>query len=110
MNFSCPVRLVHRFVSPGPVLAGAARLAQTPAAERVVGQGASLREEPGVLSREPNRRGAVRGRNDTLVKANRDFAASLAAKNVRHEFVVAEGNHRWPVWRRYRADFAPKLF
>lgn len=110
MNFSCPVPVVHRFVSRGPVLTGGARLAQTPAAERGVGQGARLREEPGVLSREPNRRGAVLGRNDTLVKANRDFAAALTEKNGRHEFVVTEGNHRRSGWRRDLADFAPKLF
>ena len=110
MNFLCSVREVHRFVSPGPVLAGGARRAQTPAAERVVGQGASPREEPGVLSREPNRWGAVLGRNDTLVKANRDFAAALTEKNVGHEFVVTEGTHSWPVWRCCLADFAPKLF
>ena len=110
MNFSCPVPVVHRFVYPQPVLAGGARLAQTAATERAVGQGASRREEPGVLSREPNRRGAVRGRNDTPVKANRDFAAALPEKNERHEFAVMEVSQRRPVWRRERADVGPKFF
>ena len=110
MNVSCPVRVVHRFVFPVPIWAGGARLAQTPAAERGGGQRASLREESGVLSREPNRRGAVLGRDETWVKVNRDFAAALTEKNVRHELGVTEGNHSWPVWRRYLADFAPKLF
>jgi hypothetical protein len=52
----------------------------------------------------------VLGRNDTLVKANRDFAAALTERNGRHAFVVSEGNDRRPGWRRDLADFAPKLF
>jgi len=34
----------------------------------------------------------------------------LKKKNIRHEFLETEGNHSWPVWRRYLAGFAPLLF
>jgi enterochelin esterase-like enzyme len=50
------------------------------------------------------------GKDDRLVTANRDFAAALTSKNVRHTYVETEGNHSWPVWRRYLADFAPLVF
>ena len=50
------------------------------------------------------------GKEDGLVTANREFAAALTAKNVRHTYVETEGNHSWPVWRRYLADFAPLIF
>ena len=47
---------------------------------------------------------------DALVKANQDFAAALTAKNVRHTYLETEGNHSWPVWRKYLADFVPLIF
>ena len=34
----------------------------------------------------------------------------LKQKNIRHVFLETEGNHSWPVWRRYLAQFAPLLF
>jgi enterochelin esterase-like enzyme len=50
------------------------------------------------------------GKGDGLVTTNRDFAAALTAKNVRHTYVETEGNHSWPIWRRYLADFVPLIF
>lgn len=107
MNFSCSVRAVHRFLFAVPALVGGVRRAQTPAAERVVSQGASRREEAAVRSREPNLQGSVRGRNDTAVQAKRDCAAALPEKNERHEFVNAEGSQRGPGWRSDRAGVGP---
>jgi len=50
------------------------------------------------------------GRKDFLFERNNDFSALLKSKGIRHEYVETEGDHSWPVWRRYLAEFAPKLF
>ena len=50
------------------------------------------------------------GKDDFLLKANQDFTAALKEKNVRHTYMETEGNHSWPVWRKYLADFAPLIF
>ncbi len=50
------------------------------------------------------------GRKDFLFQRNETFTALLKEKGIRHEFAVTEGDHSWPVWRRYLAEFAPKLF
>jgi enterochelin esterase-like enzyme len=50
------------------------------------------------------------GKNDALLKSNQDLAAALTAKNVRHTYLETEGNHSWPVWRKYLADFVPLIF
>ena len=50
------------------------------------------------------------GEKDFLFKANGTFDALLKEKGIRHEYVVTEGDHSWPVWRRYLVEFAPKLF
>ena len=50
------------------------------------------------------------GKEDSLLKANQDLAAALTAKNVRHTYLETDGNHSWPVWRRYLADFVPLIF
>ena len=50
------------------------------------------------------------GKDDFLLKNNQDFSALLTKDGVRHSFVLTEGNHSWPVWRRYLVDFLPKLF
>lgn len=50
------------------------------------------------------------GRNDFLFQRNQEFDALLKSKGIRHEYVVTEGDHSWPVWRRYMGDFAPLLF
>jgi enterochelin esterase family protein len=43
------------------------------------------------------------GRNDQLI-------ASLKSHGIHHEWHLTEGDHSWPVWRGYLAEFVPKLF
>jgi enterochelin esterase family protein len=50
------------------------------------------------------------GNKDFLFQRNNDFAALLKSKGVLHEYVATEGDHSWPVWRKYLVEFAPKLF
>ena len=50
------------------------------------------------------------GKSDFLSKRNHEFNALLKEKGIRYEFVETEGDHSWPVWRRYLCDFAPLLF
>jgi len=50
------------------------------------------------------------GRKDFLYQRNNEFIALLKDKGIRHEYVETEGDHSWPVWRRYLVEFAPKLF
>jgi len=50
------------------------------------------------------------GEKDSLIQRNKDFAALLKSKRIHHEYVETEGDHSWPVWRRYLVEFAPKLF
>ncbi|MBL9166448.1 MAG: hypothetical protein JNN07_01765 [Verrucomicrobiales bacterium] len=50
------------------------------------------------------------GKKDFLFQNNETFSALLKTKGIQHEYLVTEGDHSWPVWRRYLVDFAPKLF
>jgi enterochelin esterase-like enzyme len=50
------------------------------------------------------------GKKDFLFQRNGEFTALLKSKGIRHEYVETEGDHSWPVWRRYLTEFAPKLF
>jgi enterochelin esterase family protein len=50
------------------------------------------------------------GKDDFLLKTNQQFDELLTAKGVKHTFKLTEGNHSWPVWRKYLVDFAPLLF
>jgi enterochelin esterase family protein len=50
------------------------------------------------------------GKDDFLFRANNAFVEELKKREIRHEYVVTEGAHTWMVWRRYLAQFAPKLF
>ena len=50
------------------------------------------------------------GKDDRLIENARQLADLLKTKSIRHEFLETEGNHSWPVWRRYLAQFAPLLF
>jgi len=34
----------------------------------------------------------------------------LKSKGIKHEYLETEGDHSWPVWRRYLVEFSPKLF
>lgn len=50
------------------------------------------------------------GKEDDLIKGNRQFKAWLASKNIKFESVETEGAHAWPVWRRNLIQLAPLLF
>ena len=50
------------------------------------------------------------GKDDFLLQRNEEFIARLREKNVKHQWELTPGNHSWPVWRTYLAEFAPKLF
>ena len=50
------------------------------------------------------------GKKDFLFQRNLEFTALLKDKGIHYEFVETEGDHSWPVWRRYLTEFAPRLF
>ena len=50
------------------------------------------------------------GKDDFLLKRNQAFIATLTEKSIRHEFVLTDGGHSWPVWRQYLIEFTPLLF
>jgi enterochelin esterase family protein len=50
------------------------------------------------------------GQDDFLKSRNEEFVAALKSKEIRHQWELTAGDHSWPVWRRYLAEFAPKLF
>lgn len=50
------------------------------------------------------------GKDDRLVENAKQLSASLKEHSVEHELVITEGNHSWPVWRKYFAQFSPMLF
>jgi enterochelin esterase family protein len=50
------------------------------------------------------------GQKDFLLKRNEDFIALLKEKNIKHDWHLTEGDHSWPIWRKYLADFLPLVF
>jgi enterochelin esterase family protein len=50
------------------------------------------------------------GKKDFLIQRNAELTALLKEKGIHYEYVETEGDHSWPVWRRYLIEFAPKLF
>jgi enterochelin esterase-like enzyme len=50
------------------------------------------------------------GLKDFLHQRNNTFTTLLKEKGIHFEYVETEGDHSWPVWRRYLVEFAPKLF
>ncbi len=50
------------------------------------------------------------GKNDFLFQKNNEFDALLTEKGIKHDYAVTEGDHSWPVWRKYLLEFTPKLF
>jgi len=50
------------------------------------------------------------GKDDFLLEANQQFVALLEAKGIRHTWRLTEGDHSWPVWRRYLHELLPLLF
>lgn len=50
------------------------------------------------------------GNSDFLFKANTDFRAQLDAKGYPYKYYETDGGHIWRNWRKYLADFTPRLF
>ena len=50
------------------------------------------------------------GSDDFLFKPVRESHETLERAGVRHVWVESSGTHVWTVWRKYLADFAPRLF
>ena len=50
------------------------------------------------------------GKDDKLRERNDQLIALLKAHDIKHEWVLTEGDHSWPVWRGYLVTFAQKLF
>jgi enterochelin esterase family protein len=50
------------------------------------------------------------GKEDRLAEHATKLSDLLKAKEIRHELKITEGNHSWPVWRRYLGEFLPLLF
>ena len=50
------------------------------------------------------------GKDDFLLKENERAIGEFTEAGIKHEWVLTEGGHSWPVWRGYLADFAPLLF
>ena len=50
------------------------------------------------------------GRQDFLNKPVKQTHEELENAGIKHVWVETEGSHSWTVWRKYLADFAPRLF
>ena len=50
------------------------------------------------------------GKDDFLIKRNRQFVQWLTDKRIDHVFRESSGTHDWIVWRKYIAEFLPRLF
>lgn len=50
------------------------------------------------------------GEKDFLLEDNQGLTASLTKHGVKHVWRLTPGDHSWPIWRQYLADFAPLLF
>jgi enterochelin esterase-like enzyme len=50
------------------------------------------------------------GKEDGLIKNNRQFKAWLTSQNVKFTSIETDGAHTWQVWRRDLTDLAPLLF
>ena len=50
------------------------------------------------------------GEKDFLIEQNKKLIADLKEKGIQHEWHQTAGDHSWPIWRGYLADFVPKLF
>lgn len=50
------------------------------------------------------------GNSDFLYKNNSDFRATLDSKGYPYQYNETDGGHIWRNWRKYLADFAPKIF
>jgi enterochelin esterase-like enzyme len=50
------------------------------------------------------------GSDDSLLAAVKGSHEALEKGGIKHVWVESSGGHVWTVWRKYLADFAPRLF
>lgn len=50
------------------------------------------------------------GIDDFLLNENRKFSSILDERGIRHGYKETPGNHSWPVWRKYLAEYLPMVF
>ncbi|MGV3753797.1 MAG: alpha/beta hydrolase, partial [Verrucomicrobiota bacterium] len=50
------------------------------------------------------------GIDDFLLNENRTFSSILTERGIRHGYKETSGNHSWPVWRKYLAEYLPIVF
>jgi enterochelin esterase family protein len=50
------------------------------------------------------------GKDDPYLPQFKEFHTLLSKHQVKFNYIITEGNHSWPVWRGYLADFATLLF
>jgi enterochelin esterase-like enzyme len=50
------------------------------------------------------------GKDDDLIKNNRQFKSWLASRNISFQSVETDGAHTWQVWRRNLIELTPLLF
>ena len=50
------------------------------------------------------------GKDDGLVKNAQALSDVLTKKEIKHQLLITDGNHSWPVWRKYLGEFLPLLF
>lgn len=50
------------------------------------------------------------GEGDFLLDRNQTYHAALEEAGIEHQYQVTDGDHSWPVWRRYLHELAPQLF
>ncbi len=50
------------------------------------------------------------GKDDFLRQRSEELDKVLTDKGIHHMSKISEGDHSWPVWRGYLAEFAPLLF
>ncbi len=50
------------------------------------------------------------GSDDFLLAQVKESHAILEKAGIEHVWVESSGAHVWTVWRKYLADFAPRLF
>jgi enterochelin esterase family protein len=50
------------------------------------------------------------GKDDHLIKNNREFESWLRSRKINFQSVETEGAHTWQVWRRNLIELAPLLF
>jgi enterochelin esterase family protein len=50
------------------------------------------------------------GKDDRALAGAKAFEEALTRHNIKHEFIMTDGAHSWPVWRKHLVQFAPLLF